>query len=232
MIAITGDTHNMIDDIKMKAELFTQQAKRKLTKEDYLCVVGDFGFLYRFNKNYKEILLMFENFPFTTLFVDGNHEDFDVINSLKEVDMFGSKVGKFTNSIFHLKRGEIYTIDDKKFFVMGGANSIDKEMRTLGFDYFFEEIPSYADELNAFQNIDKHFNYVDYVLTHTAPTFVVNTVLHSLNLTHKYNDQTEILLRHLELELEYKKWFFGHFHTDGLFLDKFRCIQNEVEIIN
>lgn len=47
----------------------------------------------------------------------------DTHNNLanKEVNMFDGIVGKYTSSIYHLKRGEIYNISGHKFFTMGGA---------------------------------------------------------------------------------------------------------------
>ena len=40
--------------------------------------------------------------------------------------MFGGQVGVLNESIFHLKRGYVYTIGEKKIFTFGGGYSIDK----------------------------------------------------------------------------------------------------------
>lgn len=43
--------------------------------------------------------------------------------------MYGAKVLKVSDNVFYLKRGEIYTIEDKLFLVLGGALSDDKKYR-------------------------------------------------------------------------------------------------------
>ena len=62
---------------------------------------------------------------FTTLFVDGNHENFDRLYSYPIIEWHGGKVHKINSSIFHLMRGEIYEIDNKKIFAFGGASCHD-----------------------------------------------------------------------------------------------------------
>jgi hypothetical protein len=70
--------------------------------------------------------------PWTTLVVDGNHDNHDRLNQLPVEEKFGGKVGVIADSIYHLKRGEIYQIQDKKILSFGGAESIDKLSRIEG----------------------------------------------------------------------------------------------------
>ena len=49
-----------------------------MTKEDYVIICGDFGGVWNKeveNKEEKHLLDWLEEKPFTTLFVDGNHEN-------------------------------------------------------------------------------------------------------------------------------------------------------------
>lgn len=39
-------------------------------------------------------------------------------------------------------RGEVYNIEDKKIFVMGGAYSIDKYMRKANISWWEQELPN------------------------------------------------------------------------------------------
>ena len=132
MIYVTGDMHGGIDIHKMSTKRFPEQ--KTMTKNDYVIVCGDFGLVWdkpgdKYYNEQQYWIKWLNSKPFTTLFVDGNHENFDILNALPEVEMFGNVVGKVSDSIYHLKRGRVYTIDGKKIFTMGGAYSHDKEYR-------------------------------------------------------------------------------------------------------
>lgn len=58
---------------------------------------------------------------FTTLWIDGNHENFDMLYEFPLEDKFGGKVRQIAPDIYHLDRGQVLTIDGKKIFCMGGA---------------------------------------------------------------------------------------------------------------
>ena len=63
--------------------------------------------------------------PFTTLFVSGNHENFDMLVTLPMEEWHSGLVQKVWPSVIHLMRGQVYDIGGKKFFTMGGASSHD-----------------------------------------------------------------------------------------------------------
>lgn len=99
-----------------------------MTKEDYVIICGDFGGVWNKeveNKEEKHLLDWLEEKPFTTLFVDGNHENFDRLYSYPVELWHGGKVHKIRPSVIHLMRGQIYEIDGKSFFTFGGASSHD-----------------------------------------------------------------------------------------------------------
>lgn len=72
MIYITGDIHG--DPTRFSKEAFPEQDT--MTKEDYVIICGDFGLVWdkEESKNERYWLNWLQNKPFTTLFVDGNHE--------------------------------------------------------------------------------------------------------------------------------------------------------------
>ena len=76
MIYITGDCHR--EYRRFNTQNFPEQ--KEMTKEDYVIICGDFGGVWSFEKEDKEekhLLDWLEEKPFTTLYVDGNHENFD-----------------------------------------------------------------------------------------------------------------------------------------------------------
>jgi len=173
-IFITGDLHGSLDIDKLNTKHFPKQ--KSLTKDDYLIILGDFGLIWDVNesgKNEKHWVDWLNSRTYTTIVVPGNHENYDRMEQLPEVDMFGGKVLKYTDSIFILKRGAVYTIGGKTFFTIGGAFSIDKNIRKSHISWWEQEIPSYQEFNNGITSIEGCNYKVDYVITHTLP----NTVL-------------------------------------------------------
>ena len=82
MILITGDIHGSHDISKLdntKNPIF-----KKLTKEDYLIICGDFGLVWYNDMADTLWRTWLDEKPFTTLFVDGNHENFDLLYEFPE----------------------------------------------------------------------------------------------------------------------------------------------------
>lgn len=115
MIIITGDCHG---EFKEHFSLFDKTHKGMFTKNDYMIVCGDFGIWDQYT--YEELKYI-EELPWTTLFIDGNHENYDILDNMEEIDWHGGKVHKFSDSIIHLMRGHVFDIDNRKVFAFGGA---------------------------------------------------------------------------------------------------------------
>ena len=102
-IFITGDTHG--DFTRFKKEVFYEQAE--LTKEDCAIICGDFGGIWDGSANERYWLDWLEQKTFTTLFVSGNHENFDLLAEYPVEDWCGGKVQRIRPSVIHLMRGQI-----------------------------------------------------------------------------------------------------------------------------
>lgn len=208
MIFITGDTHIPIDIHKLNTRNFPIQ--KELTREDYLIICGDFGGVWDGSKADKHWLDWLEKKTFTTLFVDGNHENFQMLNhDFEVVSLLGGKAHRIRDNIYHLMRGEVFFINEKIFFVMGGASSHDKEWRTEGKSWWTDELPNEAEYQNALDNLEKHNFTVDYVLTHCAATSMQMLIAKDYKA-----DALTDFLEELRINLEYKRWYFGHYHED------------------
>ena len=102
MIYITGDTHG--DYSRFTDEAFPVQSS--LTKDDYVIICGDFGIWDNSKiENYNFDFL--ESRPYTTLFVDGNHENYDLLNKYPAKEWNGGYVQYIRPSVIHLMRGNI-----------------------------------------------------------------------------------------------------------------------------
>lgn len=122
MIYVTGDMHGV-------AARFDDPRLRQLKADDTLIVCGDFGFLWNGSKEEMKALKKLSRKKYTICFVDGTHENFDMLSKLKVMQWKGGKVRKIAHNIIHLMRGQVYSIDGQKVFTMGGGESPDIEVR-------------------------------------------------------------------------------------------------------
>ena len=149
-----------------------------------------------------------ESRNFTTLVVDGNHENHDAIEELRIVEKFGGKVRKVSESVFIAERGEIYTINGKKILTLGGADSIDKHLRIKGIDWWEQESITQKDFNNALDNLERYNYDVDYFITHTGGSEVVKFLGFNTFPSDKYID---FILNSLPPRTRH---YCGHYHVD------------------
>ncbi|MFD2329464.1 metallophosphoesterase [Cohnella sp. GCM10020058] len=145
MIFVTGDTHGAISIGKrLNTRNFPKQ--RELTKKDYVIIVGDFGLIWNLDAEDRYWLKwLSKQKTFTTLFIDGNHENFDLLESYPVEIWNGGKIHRINDSVMHLMRGQVFNIDGLGFFTFGGAFSHDKEDRIEGKSWWRREMPSQAE---------------------------------------------------------------------------------------
>ena len=208
MIYITGDTHCPTGMDKLNETNFPQQ--KHMTKKDYVIICGDFGDIWSAKSNeQKDMLQWLSQRNFTTLFLDGNWENYGKLNSQTITVWNGGSAHRLTDSVIHLMRGQIYTLNRRSFFVMGGACSKYKELRNKDGTWWPEEMPSTREYRAAWRNLEKACRKVDYILTHTAPYSLV-TQLRDVEGEYPLN----LFLQEIEEKIRYKHWYFGHFHRD------------------
>lgn len=224
MIYITGDIHGDIDIGKLNTRHFPEQ--KNLSKNDYLIICGDFGLVWDGSRRENYWRNWLSNKPFTTLWIDGNHENFDMLEKFPTTKKFGGVVREITPSIFHLERGQVLDIDGKTFFVMGGAESHDKMFRKEHISWWEQEMPSYQEMERAIETLDNNQWTVDYVLTHCAPRSVQAT----LSDWYK-NDPLVSFLERVREDLKFKHWYFGHYHVDTTIGGKFTALYNKIVYI-
>ena len=227
MIYITGDTHS--DFSRFTEENFPIQSE--MTKDDYIIICGDFGGVWTFegeSSREKELLDWLDNKNFTTLFVDGNHENYTRLYNYPIEEWKGGKVHKIRDSVLHLMRGEIFDIDNKKIFAFGGAKShdiqdgilnLDEEekiyeyrkrgayFRIRNFSWWDLELPTNQEMENGIENLEKINYKVDYIISHCCPTSIQALI----NPTYKRDILTDYL-QQISEKCTFKRWYFGHYH--------------------
>ena len=227
MIYITGDTHS--DFSRFTEENFPIQSE--MTKDDYIIICGDFGGVWTFeeeSRREKEALDWLNNKNFTTLFVDGNHENYTRLYNYPIEEWKGGKVHEIRDSVLHLMRGEIFDVDNKKIFAFGGARShdiqdgilnLDEEekiyeyrkrgayFRIRDFSWWDLELPTNQEMENGIENLEKMNYKVDYIISHCCPTSIQALI----NPIYKRDILTDYL-QQISEKCTFKKWYFGHYH--------------------
>jgi len=230
MIYLTGDTHGDIDWSKINTTNWPEQ--KQLTKNDYLIIVGDVAMRWfdtlpngELNKTDKYTIDYYNKKNFTTLFIDGNHENHNALDSYPVTEWHGGKVHQLADSVYHLMRGQVFDIDGLKFFTMGGATSIDKYNRKENISWWAREMPSQEELQEGIDNLEKVDFKVDYVLTHCCGTSLISQLIYSYD-----SDTLTSFFDHLEFDfgLQFKHWYFGHYHRDKKLDDKHTCLYNSI----
>lgn len=147
--------------------------------------------------------------------------------------MFGGRVQEISPHCIHLMRGEVYTIEGKKIFTMGGGLSVDQNHRIPQISWWPQEYPSQAEKNNAIKNLEANNWEVDYVITHTCPLSAMPSLEPlmppwSPSFDDKKDDELSVWFdAEICPRLKYKRWYFGHFHVDHKF-DKYSALFNNV----
>ena len=233
MIYITGDCHCNFKRFSM--ENFLEQ--KEMTKDDYVIICGDFGGVWDKDTSGKEEtwwLNWLERKSFTTLFVDGNHENFDRLYSYPVELWNGGKVHKICPSVIHLMRGQVYLIGGKKIFSFGGARSHDisggilepgdpdykikKKQLDKGWEpyrinhvsWWAQEMPLEDEMEEGRRNLAEHNNSVDFIITHCCASGTQACLGGGMFTP----DELTKYFQELRETMQFKKWFFGHYHDN------------------
>ncbi len=235
MIYITGDCHG--NYCKFNTNVFPEQ--KYMTKDDYVIICGDFGFWDNSKEqNYWRNWL--EKKPFTTLWVDGNHENYDLLSTIETDIWNGGKVQFINPSVIHLMRGQVYEIEGFRIFTFGGARSHDisggildktepdyrrkkrqldrqkKSYRVNHVSWWKEEMPCEEDFDEGRRNMEKHNWNIDYIITHCCSSGTQEMIGKGMYPSDKLTDY----LQEIKRNCNYKQWFFGHYHNDRMISPK------------
>lgn len=163
-----------------------------------------------------------EDKPWTTLFVDGNHENFDAPEQLPERELFGGRVHELRPHVFHLMRGYVFEIptgidQTARCFVMGGAASSDRAYRRPGASWWPQEIPSDAEFARDWAALEACGFEVDYVLTHECGGRWTQAAGKAGDGGSEPDEARPLhdFLDKVEDTLSFKRWYFGHHHADA-----------------
>ncbi|WP_317855661.1 metallophosphoesterase [Chakrabartyella piscis] len=226
-ILVTGDMHGTF------SHLFYLAETKELFDTDILLIAGDAGYVWDANYGYK-IATLQQIFPGIIAFVDGNHENHDLLNAMEVCTWNGSKAHRIGERVYHLMRGEVYSIYEKQFFVFGGARSVDKDRREEGISWWKAEEPTLAEIAYGAQQLQAFGNEIDYIITHEPPLFARGCIARDkpMDADYMFPKNLDEWYRFIEQFPRFQKWYFGHMHVDQKITSKLEGVYTSVvEII-
>ena len=246
MVFVSGDIHGNPFS-RFSTDAFYEQKEFSGDKDENVCIIcGDFGIVWNNEetKEEKHKLDWLESKSFTTVFCDGNHDNIPRLDSYPVKEWNGGLVNEIRPHVLRLKRGEVYTIQGKKFFAFGGASSHDiqdgildpadfdsyeefrktwkqwekewKMFRVKNITWWEQELPSEEEMQNGINNLEKHDWKVDYIITHSPSASIIALLGQGLY-------EQDILTKYLEdirSKTKYKRWLMGHMHINQAVNDK------------
>ena len=226
-IFITGDKHRTF------IPLFGLAEHIELKNTDILMIAGDAGYVWDDHYLY-DVETLQQIFPGTLVFIDGNHENHALLNRLKVIQWNGGKVHQVGQRVLHLMRGEIYCIYGRTFFTFGGARSVDKDRREEGISWWKEEEPTQQEMEYGKKQLLCHINEIDYVMTHESPLFARESISREKAVEEGYflPKILEDLYHMLMGSQKFKKWYFGHMHTDQQITPKLYGIYHNILLLD
>lgn len=114
-IYVTGDVHGRAEYGSSRFAFKNWPLGRTLTRDDVVIVAGDFGFVWDGSNAERYWLDWFESKPWTTCFVDGNHENHHALTELPVREWSGGLVHEVRPHVLHLMRGGVFDIAGTTF---------------------------------------------------------------------------------------------------------------------
>lgn len=235
MIYLTGDCHGDFSRFSRKQRM---RLPFEITEKDYVILCGDMGLLWAHDGEFTYNKKWLSALPFTILWVQGNHENYDMIAEYPVCMWHGGKVRHIVqDKIILLERGQIFEMEGKSFFTFGGASTHDIQggildrssptyarerwranksglpYRVRGVSWWEQELPSVEEMQEGRANLSEAGYVVDYVITHCLSGHMQERLEHVLSARRNKDILTDYF-DELETKLRYQHWYCGHYHEN------------------
>lgn len=212
MVYLLSDLHGDISPLSEYIKIATD--------DDLLILLGDSELNFANTPENRKFTEDFLKIKKNIAIIDGNHENFAYLHSFHEEEWNGGKVHRLSENIVFLRRGNVFTIENIRFFVFGGCKSSPK-WKEMGL-WFDGEEPSDEDIETAYNNLSSCNYTVDYILTHKYENDPNRS-----HLTEKLYE----LVKFIDEKVSFKKWYAGHWHIDETYDDKHVFVYNTLKTL-
>jgi hypothetical protein len=191
-----------------------------LKKGDFLIVAGDFGFLWDKTEKEDRTIKKIGKKRFYTLFVEGCHDNYDLINDCPKEIFCGAETHHISGRLYHLCRGGIFNLQGIRIFAFGGGVSPDITVRQMQNRWWGEEAVTEDEIAYANENLEDHDFKFDYAVSHEAPASLKQFLaFEQNNLTRIHFFLDEVLKKS-----QYIHWYFGKLHKHKVIPPKFTAL--------
>lgn len=223
MICVIGDTHG-------DYSRFSHKKIRTLKKGDYLIICGDFGFVWDGSDKEKALVKKIGAKPYTTLFVTGSHDNYDILYSLPEAPFMGGMARNLCGNLYMLSSGYIYNIEGHSFFAFGGGlpSEIDVDMDNTS--WWEEELPDERMVDIGRECLRQNGDKADFIITHEPPASIAE-FLDTRSGAVIPSSRLGIYFEQLKGEISFNRWYFGKLHKNKLIPPRYSAVFDEPVII-
>lgn len=216
MIYITGDTH-------ADFSRFKNPTLRKLRKNDALIICGDFGFIWDGSPKEKKLLKKIGRLPYNVLFVEGSHENYDLLEQYEITEWCGGKTRLISGRLRQLMRGQVFEIAEKTVFAFGGGQTDDVYELTEGSNWWQREVPSDEELADGLESLAKADNKVDFVVTYEPPAKMREFLTASTE-----RNRINTYLNEIFEKIDFNGWFFGKLHINKFIPTKYHAVYDGI----
>lgn len=216
MIYITGDMH-------ADFSRFKNRMLHKLKKNDALIICGDFGFIWDGSPKEQKLLKKIGKLPYNVLFVEGTHENYDLLEKYEITEWCGGKTRQISGRLRQLMRGQVFEIAEKTVFTFGGGQTDDIYDLQEGTNWWRREIPSNEELEEGMENLEKADNKVDFIVTYEPPAKMEDFLIGSGERNH-----INTYLNKIFDTADFKGWFFGKLHLNKLIPPKYHAVYDNI----
>lgn len=228
MICVIGDTHG-------DYERFSHKRIKSLKKGDFLIICGDFGFVWDGSAKERQILKKIGAKRYTTLFLTGSHDNYELLEQYPEEYYFGGKARNICGRLYMLSSGNIFNIDGKKIFAFGGGQAADIDARMENDKWWEQELPDEKWLEEGREALANAGDSVDYIFTHEPPASIAEFLqMHGTVSPESAvvpQNRLSIFFDGLKGEIDFKMWFFGKLHRNKLVPPRYHAVFDEPYII-
>lgn len=236
MIAVISDVHFPSNKTRQKE---VEDNLKNLSGIRALFICGDFTDNRKDTAPGEPMKLpdYIKNLPYPVFFIDGNHEDYDVLKRLPQIDenekemifqtsgceLDTQNTKKAADGVYYLERGSICKIDGFSILLIGGSTTGPGYKKNHPDIWQPDEDLTAEDNMRIETALKGVENKVDLIFTHTVPTCMVKAWFPEKDLS-----VTNAILEQVWRTTSYRHWMFGHFHEDIDYPENFHCLYHDV----
>ncbi len=198
MIIFFGDIHGQWNLFNSKVNELYSKYKEPMT----IIICGDVAYFWK-GEDIPKVKVP----PYSkVIWAPGNHEDWETIDSYEL-----GRLHEVQDNVFLASFGAIEEIEGKKILFCGGADSVDKNMRTPFLDWFPSEIITNKDMDFLLDNVKDQ--KIDILVSHTCPERVYNQLQNEIDWMEVRSKDPSVYALDMIVE-KFRPDFsiFGHFH--------------------